>query len=52
MPISTNFTQTSCQAHVERTLKGDIQMWHILLLFMIRRQDTVHASAMSVQHQD
>lgn len=36
MPISTNFTQTSRQSNIERTLKGNIQMWHILLQFMIR----------------
>lgn len=38
--------------HVERSLKGDIQMWHILSVFMILRQDTAHASEVSVQQQD
>lgn len=37
---------------VEGNLKGDVQMWHILLLFMIQSQDTVHASKVSVQQKD
>lgn len=36
---------------IEGMLKGDLQMGHILLLFMVQRQDNIHASKVSVQQQ-